>query len=99
MKSSAKVMHVVLDFDGTCTQIPKVWETYLELYFKGLVEAGFKITGNEWREACTAVQKHRPMPDGRWPAAPAGADPYILADPRILGAIDRSSDPIGSQRH
>ena len=60
MNSSANVMHVVLDFDGTCTQIPKVWETYLELYFKGLVEAGFKITGNEWHEACTAVQKHSP---------------------------------------
>src|SRR5258707_3089857 len=83
MNSSAKVMHVVLDFDGPCTQIPKVWETYLELYFKGLVEAGFKITGNEWREACTAVQKH--SPHAGWtlagcPAAPAAADPYILAD-------------------
>ena len=78
MNSSAKVMHVVLDFDGTCTQIPKVWETYLELYFKGLVEAGFKITGNEWHEACTAVQKHSApcrMDGGRLPGRPCGSRP------------------------
>src|SRR5258705_11751458 len=96
MKSSAKVMHVVLDFDGTCTQIPKVWETYLELYFKGLVEAGFKITGNEWREACTAVQKH--SPHAGWtlagcPAAPAAADPYILADEAARLILRRRAAP------
>jgi hypothetical protein len=104
MNSSAKVMHVVLDFDGTCTQIPKVWETYLELYFKGLVEAGFKITGNEWHEACAAVQKH--SPHAGWtvagcPAAPAAADPYILADEAARLTLRRRGDrtPLSPEVH
>jgi hypothetical protein len=95
MKRSAKVMHVVLDFDGTCTQIPKVWETYLELYFKGLVEAGLKITANDWHEACTAVQKHSPHAGwtlGGSPAAPAAADPYILADESARLILRRRGD-------
>jgi hypothetical protein len=95
MKSSANVMHVVLDFDGTCTQIPKVWENYLELYFKGLVEAGFKITSNEWQDACTAVQTH--SPHAGWtvagcPGAPAAADPYILADEAARLILRRRGD-------
>ena len=83
MNGSSNIVAVVLDFDGTCTQIPKIWETYLDLYLKGLVDAGFKITSVEWREAREIVQKHSPK--AGWalagcPAAPAAADPYILAD-------------------
>lgn len=104
MKSSTKVTHVVLDFDGTCTQIPKVWETYLELYLKGLVETGFKITRNEWHEACIAVQKQ--SPHAGWtvagcPAAPAAADPYILADEAARLILRRRGDhtPVSPEVH
>jgi hypothetical protein len=33
--------HIILDFDGTCTQIPPVFEKYLDSYRRGL---------NEWTE-------------------------------------------------
>ena len=43
MNTPSAIAHVVLDFDGTCTQIPKIWEAYLELYRAGLGEAGFDV--------------------------------------------------------
>jgi hypothetical protein len=64
MNTPSAIAHVVLDFDGTCTQIPKIWEAYLELYRTGLGEAGFDVTGSEWREAMTP-SKHSPRPGGR----------------------------------
>src|SRR5262249_61062446 len=95
MNSATAIQHVVLDFDGTCTQIPKVWETYLELYFKALPEAGFKISAAEWREACDAVRIHSPK--AGWTlagcaAAPAAADPYILADEAMRLILRRRGD-------
>lgn len=83
MDNSSKITHAILDFDGTCTQIPKIWEAYLDLYLKGLRQAGFDIIPPEWREANETVRKHSPK--AGWtlagcPAAPAAADPYILAD-------------------
>jgi hypothetical protein len=95
MNSATAIKHVVLDFDGTCTQIPKVWETYLELYFKALPEAGFKISAAEWSEACNAVRIHSPK--AAWTlagcaAAPAAADPYILADEAMRLILRRRGD-------
>src|SRR5262249_43397897 len=95
MSSRATISHVVFDFDGTCTQIPRVWQIYLELYLKGLVTAGFKITNSEWHDACVAVQKHSPR--AGWtlagcPAAPAAADPYILADEAARLILRRRND-------
>ena len=95
MKKTIAIQHVVLDFDGTCTQIPKVWETYLELYFKALPEAGFKISATEWSEACDAVRIHSPK--AAWTlagcaAAPAAADPYILADEAMRLILRRRGD-------
>jgi hypothetical protein len=95
MKKTTAIQHVVLDFDGTCTQIPKVWETYLDLYFKALREAGFDVSTSEWSEACAAVRKHSPK--AGWTlagcaAAPAAADPYILADEAMRLILRRRGD-------
>jgi hypothetical protein len=104
MNDVTAIKHVVLDFDGTCTQIPKVWKTYLKLYFEGLIEAGFKMTDNEWHEACAAVQEHSPRagwtPAG-CPAAPAAADPYILADEAARLILRRRGDrtPVSLEIH
>ena len=95
MNTPSAIAHVVLDFDGTCTQIPKIWEAYLELYRTGLGEAGFDVTGSEWREANDTVRKHSPK--AGWtlagcPAAPAAADPYILADESARLILRRRGD-------
>jgi len=95
MTNAIQLMHVVLDFDGTCTQIPNVWEAYLDLYLEGLNEVGFKISPGEWREARAAV--HENSPHAGWtlagcPAAPAAADPYILADESVRLILRRRKD-------
>ena len=104
MSKATAIQHVVLDFDGTCTQIPKIWETYLELYFKALPEAGFNITAAEWSEACDTVRKHSPT--AAWTlagcaAAPAAADPYILADEAMRFILRRRGDrrPVPAEIH
>src|SRR5260370_5265537 len=75
--------HIILDFDGTCTQIPPIFEAYLDLYRKGLNWLGLNVTIWEWRDAQEIVRQHSPK--AGWtvagcPSAPAAADPYILAD-------------------
>lgn len=77
------ITQVVLDFDGTCTQIPVIYERYLGLYLNGLNEGGFNVSAQEWRNAQDEVRAH--SPEAGWmlsgaPAAPAAADPYIMAD-------------------
>jgi hypothetical protein len=81
--SSFPITDIVLDFDGTCTQIPAIWKNYTELYLQGLREAGFQISDAEWVDAQQMVRSHSHQ--AGWtlagcPAAPAAADPYILAD-------------------
>jgi len=95
MKKTTAIKHVVLDFDGTCTQIPKVWKTYLDLYFQALDEADFGVSTDEWSEACATVRKHSPK--AGWTlmgsaAAPAAADPYILADEAMRLILRRRGD-------
>lgn len=95
MNSASKITHVVLDFDGTCTQIPKIWQAYLDLYLKGLRELKFDISDAEWREANETVRKHSPK--AGWtlvgcPAAPAAADPYIVADESVRLILRRRGD-------
>jgi len=83
MHTDSGVAHIILDFDGTCTQIPPIFEAYLDLYCKGLNESGLSVTPSEWREAQAIVRQHSPkagwMADG-CPSAPAAGDPYVLAD-------------------
>ena len=83
MNAPSAIAHVVLDFDGTCTQIPKIWEAYLELYRRSLVETSFDLSGPQWRKAIDTVRQQSQK--AGWtlagcPAAPAAADPYIMAD-------------------
>jgi hypothetical protein len=83
MHTDSGLAHIVLDFDGTCTQIPPIFEAYLDLFRKGLNEAGLNVTVSEWREAQATVRQHSPK--AGWtlagcPSAPAAADPYVLAD-------------------
>jgi hypothetical protein len=83
MQAKPPITNVVLDFDGTCTQIPPIFETYLDRYWQGLVKAGFDVSQADWRDSQAVVRQH--SPGAGWmlagcPAAPAAADPYILAD-------------------
>jgi hypothetical protein len=83
MNTDSGLAHIVLDFDGTCTQIPPIFEAYLDLYCKGLNDSGLNVTLSEWRDAQATVRHHSPK--AGWtlagcPSAPAAADPYILAD-------------------
>jgi len=73
---------LVLDFDGTCTQIPPVYKEYWEEYRYNLRIGEKKVSTTEWEEARAAVRAHSPMAGwslGGAQAAPAAADPYILA--------------------
>jgi hypothetical protein len=86
MQSDSGLAHIVLDFDGTCTQIPQIFEVYLDRYVKGLNEAGLNVTPSEWRDAQAVVRQHSPKAGwtvAECPSAPAAADPYILADEAI----------------
>jgi hypothetical protein len=83
MDTDSGLAHIVLDFDGTCTQIPPIFESYLDLYCKGLNESGLNVTLSEWRDAQAIVRQHSPK--AGWtlagcPSAPAAGDPYVLAD-------------------
>jgi FMN phosphatase YigB (HAD superfamily) len=79
------IKHFILDFDGTCTQIPLMYQAYLDQYFVGLNTAPFPekfVEKPEWEIALQQVREHSPM--AGWtvtstPAAPAAADPFILA--------------------
>ncbi len=86
MHTDSGLARVVLDFDGTCTQIPPIFEAYLDLYCKGLNNSGLNVTLLEWRDAQEIVCKHSPK--AGWtlagcPSAPAAGDPYILADEAV----------------
>src|SRR6516164_1595667 len=83
MHPDSGVAHIILDFDGTCTQIPPIFEAYLDLYRKGLSKSGLTVTPSEWRDAQEMVRQHSPKAGwtaAECPSAPAAADPYILAD-------------------
>src|SRR5262249_60000200 len=82
MQTDSGLAHIVLDFDGTCTQIPPIFEAYLDLYCKGLNELGLNVTPSEWRDAQGGVCQ--PLPKGGWagggrPSAPDAGDPYVFA--------------------
>jgi hypothetical protein len=94
MHPNSGVAHIILDFDGTCTQIPPIFEAYLDLYRKGLNESGLSVTPREWREAQAIVRQHSPKAGwmaGGCPSAPAAGDPYVLAD-ETAGLILRRRD-------
>jgi phosphoglycolate phosphatase-like HAD superfamily hydrolase len=83
---------IVLDFDGTVTNVPPSVDHYLTAY-GGLVSqwlaqhgtgkwAKVGVTQTEWQETCELVQSWGPSIGwslATTAAAPVGADPYILA--------------------
>lgn len=85
MKEKTPITDIVLDFDGTCTQIPVIYKGFIKNYFDGFakqMEAGGQpISVSEWEDALSIVGKN--SPHAAWtlatsPSAPAAADPYIL---------------------
>ena len=80
-----KITDIVLDFDGTCTVIPKIYEGYLSQFFDELNNQVFPqkhVKPKEWEAAKEIVRTNSPAAGwtlGTTPSAPAHADPYILA--------------------
>jgi hypothetical protein len=74
--------HAVLDFDGTCTRVEDAADAYVAEYvriFEAEVEAG---VARHFHTALAAARKASPRAGWTFAtteAAPAGADPYILA--------------------
>ena len=78
--------YVVLDFDGTCTQIDLVHAGFLASYRESLEDANGHARGrleDAWQAAMTQVRGASPNAGwtlfGAPSTAPAAADPYILA--------------------
>lgn len=78
------VTNLIMDFDGTCTVIPEIEARFLDDYFKELNSAVFQnmLTTADWKDALNFIKQASPR--FGWtikttPAAPAAADPYILA--------------------
>ena len=88
------IKNIVLDFDGTCTQIPAIYKEYLERYLIEFNKRVFspnpttpedgasQVSAEEWKQAQDTVRKNSPK--AGWTlaitsSAPAAADPYILA--------------------
>jgi hypothetical protein len=85
MKRS-KITDIILDFDGTCTQIPELFQGFQDSYFQGFAKQMDNmhqpITKKEWEDTIDIVSKN--SPHAGWtvaecPSAPAAADPYIRA--------------------
>jgi len=83
---NTKITDIVLDFDGTCTVIPQVYEDYLQQFLEELNSKVFpqqSVKPEEWNKAQDTVRANSPAAGwtllGPIPSAPAAADPYILA--------------------
>lgn len=80
-----KITDLILDFDGTCTQIPLIYEKFLRDYFAGLkakLPTSQHVSQKQWDDALRLVMGKSPA--AGWtvaatPSAPAAADPYVLA--------------------
>jgi hypothetical protein len=97
------IRHVVLDFDGTCTQVPVAQQAYLDLYRKLFREEVCPTADAHWDLAVQEVRSLSPhvgwMLDGAAPSAPAAADPFILAGEvakRILFIVGSDKAPLGT---
>ncbi|MBS2024359.1 MAG: hypothetical protein JST92_18320 [Deltaproteobacteria bacterium] len=89
---------LILDFDGTCTDVPATHQRFLDETFRVYSAAYPMVTLERWERALTAVRAA--APDAAWmlakvPAAPSGADPYVLAGEAIsfLNREDGRRDP------
>jgi phosphoglycolate phosphatase-like HAD superfamily hydrolase len=86
------IRQVVLDFDGTCTRIADVHEAFIAAY-RALVRREWSDKAADlWEEAERTLRAASPAAGwmlGGVPAAPAAADPYILAG-EVVALITRS---------
>ncbi len=78
------LQHLVFDFDGTCTEIPRADQAFLAAYLAALraAVAPVQVSHSEWSDALCTVRRCSPEEGwrlGGTPAAPAAADPYVLA--------------------
>jgi phosphoglycolate phosphatase-like HAD superfamily hydrolase len=77
------IRHVVLDFDGTCTEVHATEKRYLDEYYAIFKTELYADPDRLWKKALKDLKGLSPdvgwMLDGAAPSAPVGADPYILA--------------------
>lgn len=74
--------HVVLDFDGTCTDIAPIADRYLAEFGRLFIAEAAPEAQGRWEPALDVIRKRSPKLGwtlGGTPSAPAAADPYILA--------------------
>jgi hypothetical protein len=80
----SKIRHLILDFDGTCTQIPLIQASFLDAYREAFAGAiAQEVTEEDWFKAQKIVRENSPREGwslGTTPSAPVACDPYILAD-------------------
>ncbi|MDQ3749835.1 MAG: hypothetical protein M3367_12630 [Acidobacteriota bacterium] len=96
-KNQIDITDIILDFDGTCTQIPAIFEEYLEQYRINFTKEVGSLSDEEWKQAQEAVRQHSPRAGwtlGGAAAAPAAADPYILADEAAKFVLRRREQKI-----
>jgi hypothetical protein len=86
MTNKTRITDIIFDYDGTCTQIPVIYEGFLKSYFnyflKQLEREHLSLTDQEWQDALALVRSNSPKAGwtiGVCASAPAAADPYILA--------------------
>ncbi len=95
--------HVVLDFDGTCTQVPALEKEYLAAYLE-IFQAKMEVdAGALWKPALAGVSAASPERgwrlNGGEPSAPAAADPFILAGEAAFDILkDNFKGPDGKPR-
>lgn len=73
---------IVLDFDGTCTQIPPIQDKYKASFLEHLKTIRGDELGEHWESALELVRSVSPEAGwhlGGLPSAPAAADPFIHA--------------------
>jgi hypothetical protein len=94
------IRHVVLDFDGTCTQVPLAQQAYLDRYRQLFRDEVCPTADAHWDVVLAELRNSSPqlgwMLDGAAPSAPVAADPFILAGEaakRILQIVGSDTPP------
>lgn len=88
---------LLLDFDGTCTDVPAIHQRFLDASFEYLSQKGWLTNHDSWvaaRAAVTAASPEAGWTLGKTPSAPAAADPYILAGEAALYIARKEKRPL-----
>ena len=104
--SEKKITDIILDFDGTCTIISAIQKQFLKGFQMKLNEAyNYEFASDaEWLDAQSKVREVSPHAGwmlGGAPAAPAAADPFILADESAKFLLRKKNGkiPVPSDAH